>query len=218
MLDSVTFALKISKEAAKRAPPSIPYLVTRLSIAYAEREILARGLRQKSAMRFSGARGKRPLERIRTYTPAVLCLGLVGVLSNPACSGNGGSVGSGGEQTGQSCSQASQCFPTLPAGAIRGQVTCLTQLQTGYCTHTCKSDSDCCAISGECTTGIKEICAPFESTGQMYCFLSCAPSDVLSSADGGPLDPGVFCQQWANPAFTCRSTGGGSNNRKFCGP
>jgi hypothetical protein len=148
----------------------------------------------------------------------ILCLGMVGLFSNTACSGNGGSVGSGGEQTGQSCSQASQCFPALEAGALRGQATCLTQLQTGYCTHTCTMDSDCCAVPGECTTGIKQVCAPFESTNQMYCFLSCAPADVVPAPDGGVYDPNAYCQQWANASFTCRSTGGGSKNRKFCGP
>jgi hypothetical protein len=32
------------------------------------------------------------------------------------------------------------------------------------------------------------------------------------------MDPSTFCQDWANPTFTCRSTGGGSSNQRFCGP
>jgi len=160
-----------------------------------------------------GLRSVRP----RTNLAIVLYAGLSILLAFAACSGGSGSVGSGAQQTGQSCSQASQCFAGIEAGGLRGQATCLTQLQGGYCTHTCQTDADCCAVPGECANGIKEVCASFESTGHMYCFLSCAPSDVLPAPDGG-IDPSAFCQQWANPTFTCRSTGGGSANRKFCGP
>jgi hypothetical protein len=156
--------------------------------------------------------------RRRTNMAIALCAGLALLLPFAACSGGNGSAGSGTpQQTGQSCSQASQCFPGLEAGVLRGEATCLTQLQGGYCTHTCQTDADCCAVPGECANGIKEVCASFESTARMYCFLSCAPSDVLPASDGG-VDPSAFCQQWANPTFTCRSTGGGSANRKFCGP
>jgi hypothetical protein len=140
-------------------------------------------------------------------------------LTSTACSGGSSTVGSGSiEQTGQSCTQASQCYATLDAAALRGQATCLTQLQNGYCTHTCQSDADCCAVPGECVTSLKEVCAPLESTGKMYCFLSCASSDVPPAADGGATDPTAFCQQWTNASLSCRSTGGGSANRKFCGP
>jgi hypothetical protein len=140
-----------------------------------------------------------------------------------ACSGtNGGSIGNpegGGEQVGQACAQASQCYPTLEAAALHGTVTCLTQgLPAGYCTHTCQSAADCCAIPGECLTGFKEVCAPYESTGQMYCFLACDSSDIAAAPDAGTTDPSTFCSRWANASFTCRSTGGGSANRKFCGP
>jgi hypothetical protein len=140
-----------------------------------------------------------------------------------ACSGtNGGSIGNpdgGGEHVGQSCAQASQCYPTLEAGALHGTVTCLTQgLPSGYCTHTCQSDADCCAVPGECLTGFKQVCASYESTAQMYCFLGCASSDIAAAPDAGTTDPNAYCARWANASFTCRSTGGGSANRKFCGP
>jgi hypothetical protein len=119
--------------------------------------------------------------------------------------------GTGGP-TGQSCASASQCYP-LVAG-LHGTATCLTQgVPNGYCTHTCASDADCCAVSDECPEGYPEVCAPFESTGQTYCFLSCS-----SSVIGTAPDPTSYCQQRADSAFTCRSTGGGSNNQKFCGP
>jgi hypothetical protein len=42
--------------------------------------------------------------------------------------------------------------------------------------------------------------------------------DIAGSPDAGTTDPTTYCQRWASPASTCRSTGGGSNNRKFCGP
>ena len=97
-------------------------------------------------------------------------------------------------------------------------MTCLTQLQGGYCTHTCSTDADCCAVPGECPSNFKEVCASFESSGQMYCFLSCSTTDIANDPDAGTTDATTFCQRWANATFTCRSTGGGSNNRKFCGP
>lgn len=115
--------------------------------------------------------------------------------------------------------QASQCYPTLDASALVGTVTCLTQgIPNGYCTHTCTKDSDCCAVPGECLTGFKEVCASFESTAAMYCFLSCDAADISAAPDAGTTDPNTFCTRWANASFTCRSTGGGSANRKFCGP
>jgi hypothetical protein len=136
-----------------------------------------------------------------------------------ACSGGGGSAPAGpSTPTGQSCTAASQCYATLDGAALHGTVTCLTQLQNGYCTHSCQSDADCCAVPGECTPGFKEVCAPFESTGQTYCFLSCAASDVTAPPDAGTTDPTTYCQRYANASFTCRSTGGGSSNQKFCGP
>lgn len=147
-------------------------------------------------------------------------LGLLGIGVAVACSGSSGSVGGGPplEQTGQSCSQASQCYGWIDAGVVHGQVTCLTQLQNGYCTHTCQSDADCCAVPGECLTGFVQVCASFESTGPKYCFLSCDSSALASAPDAGTTDPSLYCQRWASATSTCRSTGGGSANRKFCSP
>jgi hypothetical protein len=133
------------------------------------------------------------------------------------CSG-GGRAGGPPVPAGQACTQVSQCYPTLDAGALQGQVTCLTQLANGYCTHTCQSDTDCCAVTGECLSGFQEVCASFESSGQMYCFLSCDSSAIAAAPDAGTTDPTAYCQDWANASFTCRSTGGGAANRKFCGP
>jgi hypothetical protein len=117
--------------------------------------------------------------------------------------------------TGAACVIASQCFGALEAGALRGNTVCISKIPGGYCTHTCTADADCCAAAGECPTGRTEVCAPFESTGEMYCLVSCEAADVTlaAAADGNAL-----CTSAAGPAFSCRSTGGGSANRKFCTP
>lgn len=119
-------------------------------------------------------------------------------------------------QVGQPCTSASQCYPGIDAAAIQGTPTCLTSITNGYCTHTCTTNADCCAVSGECKSGYKEICAPFESNPQTYCVLSCDPADIAASGNG-TMDPNTYCQKFGNASFTCRSTGGGSSNVKFCG-
>lgn len=114
--------------------------------------------------------------------------------------------------------KASDCYPGVPdAGALSGQVMCLP-LQNGYCSHTCAMDTDCCAIAGECAAGIKEVCAPLESNAATYCFVSCETADIGNAADGGAADPNAFCKRVTGKDFTCRSTGGGVANKKFCGP
>lgn len=113
---------------------------------------------------------------------------------------------------GQPCAAASDCYAGLDATQIKGAVQCLDKVPGGYCTHLCETDSDCCAVSGECPNGHAEVCAPFESTGMMMCFLSCEKADL------GGLDEASYCGQYAGDAFGCRSTGGGSKNRKICAP
>jgi hypothetical protein len=130
-----------------------------------------------------------------------------------ACSGSSSGTNPPPSTTGLGCSDANQCYTGLDAAALRGQAVCLTQLQNGYCSHTCTEDSDCCAVPGECPGSHKEICAPLESAPGMYCVLSCESDDIPAGVDAS-----TFCQQNANSIFTCRSTGGGAKNRKFCGP
>jgi hypothetical protein len=144
------------------------------------------------------------------------------LLLSTACSGSTQTVsgntdaGAGETGTGQNCSNASQCFPQLDASALQG-VTCLTQgVPSGYCTNTCTSVTDCCKVPGECATATPMVCAPFESTGQMYCFLSCAPEAIAINPAAGTKDPTTYCQRVANPSFACRSTGGGSGNQQAC--
>ena len=128
-----------------------------------------------------------------------------------------GCGGGASEQPGQGCAPtpdapAGTCFSSLQQ-SLKGAAVCLTQISGGYCTHLCQTESDCCAVPGECRTSFPQVCAPFESTGQSYCFLSCEDSIVPTG-----MDSTVFCQQNANAAFLCRSTGGGSQNRKVCVP
>jgi hypothetical protein len=76
------------------------------------------------------------------------------------------------------------------------------------------TDADCCAIPGECKTPHPQVCSPFESAGQKYCFLSCENAVVSQSG----YDESVYCSTYAHSAFGCRSSGGGSENRKVCVP
>ena len=120
------------------------------------------------------------------------------------------------EQTGQACTAASECFSGIDGAALQGgAAVCLDRVPGGYCTHFCSMNSHCCAVPGECRTSYPQVCAPFESTGNMYCFLSCEDRDL---ADAGVVDADAFCATYAWVGFKCRSTGGGSQNRKVCVP
>ncbi|MCP4678421.1 MAG: hypothetical protein GY854_23490 [Deltaproteobacteria bacterium] len=114
------------------------------------------------------------------------------------------------EETGESCQTAEECYDGFERDAFTGDIVCMDRVENGYCTHHCVNDDDCCAIPGECKTSRPQVCGPFESTGEKFCFLSCEN-----------LDAGVeenYCQLYAHPNFICRSTGGGSENRKVCVP
>lgn len=117
--------------------------------------------------------------------------------------------------TGRPCDSAEQCYPGVADGALEGEAQCLDRVEGGYCTHLCTQDSDCCAAEGECVGNHLEVCAPLESADDMYCFLSCEKDDL---DDAGIADGDVYCQKYASSVFHCRSTGGGSANRKVCLP
>jgi hypothetical protein len=122
---------------------------------------------------------------------------------------------SGGEQTGQSCTMASQCFPDTHDAALQGgPAVCMDRVPGGYCTHLCATDADCCAIPGECRTNYKQVCAPFQETNMKYCFLSCE----VVPGDAGVTTVDEFCTTYAHAGLGCRSTGGGVENRKVCVP
>ena len=134
----------------------------------------------------------------------------------------------GYENTGQACASPSECYPNVDPADLGGDVQCMDRVTDGYCTHLCTTDADCCAIDGECDTDLAQVCGPFESTGQNFCFLSCEDADVaegkrLSASDeyippAGADDATEFCRRWAGIEFVCRSTGGGRDNRKVCVP
>ena len=116
------------------------------------------------------------------------------------------------EQTGRPCAVPEDCFPDVDPADLSGPIECLDRVPDGYCTHHCVTDADCCAVPEECEFDLSQVCAPFESTGLMLCFLSCEPEDIGDMADND------YCQEYGHPAFGCRSTGGGSDNRKVCVP
>lgn len=115
--------------------------------------------------------------------------------------------------TGLACTSPLQCYAGIDAGLLYSAPVCMTDFPQGYCTHHCATDVNCCSVPGECA--YPEVCGPFESTGEMFCFLSCENADLQKA---GYTDSNAYCQAYANPAFLCRSTGGGSQNRKVCVP
>ena len=115
------------------------------------------------------------------------------------------------DQTGDTCAVPADCYTDIAREDIQGAVECLDRVQDGYCTHHCVTDDDCCAVEGECAPDALQVCGPFESTGDRLCFLSCENEDV------GSADPTEYCQSF-HPDFICRSTGGGSDNKKVCVP
>lgn len=119
------------------------------------------------------------------------------------------------EEAGTSCASADQCYPMVEGDLTGGEAVCMDRVPGGYCTHFCSSDADCCAVEGECRTNLSQVCAPFESTGMMFCFLSCETADVEAAGVG---DESEYCHRFAHSSFSCRSTGGGSENRKVCVP
>jgi len=111
------------------------------------------------------------------------------------------------------CSNAGRFYlDTKGAALLGGPALCLDRVTGGYCTHACTADADCCAAPGECKTSYPEVCAPFESAAVKYCFLSCEDGAL------GGLDANAFCMSYPQAGFTCRSTGGASQNRKMCMP
>jgi len=118
-----------------------------------------------------------------------------------------------GENTGSACATADECYPDVAEGELAGEPICMDIGDDGYCTHTCTDDADCCAAAGECSSGLAQLCAPFTSDPDTYCFLSCEAEDLPEG-----YEENAYCQEYAHPAFNCRSTGGGSDNKKVCVP
>ncbi|MEQ1502017.1 MAG: hypothetical protein ABMB14_07285 [Myxococcota bacterium] len=94
------------------------------------------------------------------------------------------------------CDAAADC--PAPDGV---EAECLDGAEGGFCTWSCTVDEDCVFDQGDWPL----VCAPFESEGGDHCFPSCEGADE-DAPDACP------------PGFGCRSTGGGSDNRKICYP
>jgi hypothetical protein len=136
-------------------------------------------------------------------------LSVLGLWLTAACGSDNGSP----PPTGAACTAVTQCYPGLDQTKLMGAAECLDKVSGGYCTHHCAADTDCCALKGECPGNRAEVCAPFESTTDQYCFLSCEAADLKAA---NLTDANKYCQTYAAASFTCRSTGGGTNNRKVC--
>lgn len=151
----------------------------------------------------------------------LLGLGVVLSIAGGSCKADdppgsdGTDDGGSPDQVGSICAVPDDCYPEIDHAELAGPVQCLDRVRDGYCTHECNDDADCCAVEGECVTDLPQVCSPFESTGLDMCFLSCEEADVAAA---GAADPEAFCQHEASPDFICRSSGGGSSNRKVCVP
>jgi hypothetical protein len=143
--------------------------------------------------------------------PLALALGACGDDKDGDGHGETGSP----DQAGSVCEGPEDCYPDIDHSELAGEVECLDRVPSGYCTHQCESDDDCCAVEGECATELPQVCAPFESTGLNMCFLSCEGADISAA---GYEDENEFCANQVSPWFICRSSGGGANNRKICVP
>lgn len=96
------------------------------------------------------------------------------------------------------CDSPDDC--TVPEGA---DAVCLPKPDEGYCTWECATDADCDGDDDPDDTW-ERVCASFEEEPGSYCFPACE--------EDGPED--AQCP----PGFTCRSTGGGRDNRRVCFP
>jgi hypothetical protein len=92
------------------------------------------------------------------------------------------------------CEQAEDCVDLVPQDA---EGVCLDKSGEGFCTWSCEADEDC-----EAPDGRSRVCASFESSEGMHCFPSCEDTGEAACPEG----------------FSCRSTGGGDDNRKVCFP
>jgi hypothetical protein len=109
--------------------------------------------------------------------------------------------------TGAACASIDECYQDIDSSELAGEVRCLSDnVPDGYCTHTCQTDSDCCAVEGECPDDLDFVSSSLENTNEKFCFLSCEGSDD------------AYCQDNVSDALTCRSSGGGAEYRKVCLP
>lgn len=96
------------------------------------------------------------------------------------------------------CDVPDDCSGIVPEEV---DAVCLDKSGQGFCTWDCETDTDC---EGDQDEDVDFVCASFESTEGMSCFPSCEEGDT---AQGSCPD-----------GYTCRSTGGGEDNRRVCFP
>lgn len=90
------------------------------------------------------------------------------------------------------------CFEGLE---IQGDAICFTQVEGGYCSHTCTSNADCCAVEGECDPAFDYVCTGLEERSGSFCFVACN----LEGFSGGDQS---ICDAVAE-GLECRNTGRG---------
>jgi len=117
---------------------------------------------------------------------------LIGLLALTGCSKNDPA-----EDAYQACEEPADC--DSPEGR---DPVCLEKSDEGFCSWECDADTDCEEASDDL---FEYVCASFESELQLYCFPACA-EEAEDAEDECPA------------GMNCRSTGGGSNNRKICFP
>ncbi|MDC0722059.1 hypothetical protein [Nannocystis bainbridge] len=115
------------------------------------------------------------------------------------------------QPTGALCSEAADCYPELDHSQL-GTVFCEDQFDYGYCTHTCETDADCCAVEGECMLAVAYVCTPLANDTSKRCWISCEEDARLGA------EPMAYCFMHAGPNTVCRSSGGGSEKREVCLP
>ncbi|MCB9762134.1 MAG: hypothetical protein H6739_20100 [Alphaproteobacteria bacterium] len=100
----------------------------------------------------------------------------------------------------ETCEVAEDCGEVVPEDAT---AVCIDKSGEGFCTWTCEADADCENLDYD--EDFARVCASFESEDDTYCFPAC---------DEEAEDEEDVCP----PDFNCRSTGGGSENRRVCFP
>jgi hypothetical protein len=173
---------------------------------------LARQFQLELGIGRSGAVEVAMLRRTSVALSGIMLATLLACGADPHDDDDG--TASSPDQVGSICAAPEDCYPDAEA-ELQGEALCLDRVPDGYCTHTCEDDTDCCAVDGECLTDFAQVCSPFESAGGKMCFLSCEDEDV--EAAGAP-DEQSFCHNEVSSYFICRSSGGGSENRKICVP
>jgi hypothetical protein len=115
----------------------------------------------------------------------------------------------GGDPTYAPCDTPDDC--AVPEEA---EAECLDKAGEGFCTWSCSSDADC-AFDDDPDPDWTRVCASFESEPGSHCFPSCREGDEGDESDESDESDGDgSCPE----GFSCRSTGGGSDNRKVCFP